>query len=122
MDASALICLIRSEPGSDIVMQALPESCISAVNLAEVISKISDLDMDRTLIESVVATLDLDVIAFGAGDAHDTGLLREPSRQFGLSLGDRACLALTARLNATALTTDRAWANLNHIAQVKLLR
>ena len=40
----------------------------------------------------------------------------------GLSLGDRACLALALKLNLPALTTDRIWENLNLSVQVQVIR
>lgn len=53
--------------------------------------------------------------------ARDAGLLRPPTRPLGLSLGDRACLALARELDATALSTDRAWAELDLGITVQVL-
>lgn len=95
---------------------------MSAVNLAETIAKMSELGMTEALITQVLDPLHLRIVPFDAQLARATGLLRAATRALGLSLGDRACLALAARMNATALTTDRAWAALTGIAAVKLLR
>ena len=91
-------------------MAALPRASISAVNLAEVVAKMADLGMDDALISQVLEPLHLRVVAFDAAQARASGSLRNTTRTLGLSLGDRACLALAAHLRASALTTDRAWA------------
>jgi PIN domain nuclease of toxin-antitoxin system len=122
LDASAVICLIRNEPGAGVVIAALPESCISAVNLSEVVAKMCELGMDEALIATVLDPLKLRVSPFDASQAHASGMLRPLTRALGLSLGDRACLALAANLGATALTTDRAWTQLQGIAPVALAR
>ena len=122
LDASAVMCLIRNEPGANIVKAALPDSCLSAVNLAEVVAKMSELGLSDDLITQVLDPLQLKIVAFDSDLARASGLLRPATRTLGLSLGDRACLALTARLGATALTTDRAWIAAGGIASVTLLR
>lgn len=104
------------------VKSALPESCMSAVNLGEIVAKMSDLGMDRALIAQVLDPLQLHVVPFDAALAHASGMLRQSTRGLGLSLGDRACLALAARLGATALTTDKAWSTLQGIASIALAR
>ncbi len=122
LDASAVLCLIRGEPGADVVKAALPGGVISAVNLAEVVAKMSDLGMDEPLIAAVLDPLRLNAVAFDGDQARVSGLLRPMTRARGLSLGDRACLTLAARLDATALTTDRAWAELPGVGKVALAR
>jgi PIN domain nuclease of toxin-antitoxin system len=44
------------------------------------------------------------------------------TRPYGLSLGDRACLALAIRRKATVYTTDAAWKNLNLGIEVEVIR
>ncbi len=122
LDASAVLCLIRAEPGAEVVKAALPESTISAVNLAEVIAKMVDLGMDETLISEVLDPLNLRAIPFDSVQARDSGMLRRVTRAHGLSLGDRACLAFAAQSGATALTTDRAWGSLVGVAKVAFAR
>ena len=122
LDASAVLCLIRAEPGAEAVKAALPGSVISAVNLAEVVAKMTDLGMEGALIAAVLDPLQLNAIAFDGQQARACGLLRPATRARGLSLGDRACLALAAQLDATALTTDRAWTELKGVGEVALAR
>jgi len=122
LDASALLCLIRNEPGADTVRAVLPESSIGAVNLSEVIAKMADLGMDADLIDAVLGPLQLPVIPFDAAQARLAGLMRPATRSLGLSLGDRTCLALAAQPGATAMTTDRAWDAVGEPAKVMLAR
>jgi len=116
------MCLIRNEPGADIVKDVLPESCISAVNLAEVVAKMDELGMAPPLIAEVLEPLQLETIAFDREQAFGSGLLRQATRGVGLSLGDRACLSLAIKLDAEALTTDQAWSKLNTPAKIRLIR
>ncbi|MBA3810940.1 MAG: type II toxin-antitoxin system VapC family toxin [Caulobacteraceae bacterium] len=122
LDASAVLCLIRGEPGADVVAAALPESSISAVNLAEVVAKLVDLGMNEDLIARVLDPLRLRGLPFDSEQAHASGLLRRLTRALGLSLGDRACLSLAAQLGATALTTDRTWSAVAATAKVVMVR
>ena len=111
LDASALLCLINDEPGSDRVAAVLSSSVISAVNLAEVTSKLNELGADAETARALLAPLHLAVVLFDEGAGYATGALRVATRGRGLSLGDRACLSLAGSRGATALTTDTAWAD-----------
>ncbi len=122
LDASAVLCLIRNEPGAGAVKAALPEGCISAVNLGEVVAKMSELGMDESSIAAVLDPLQLHVVPFDSALAHASGMLRPSTPALGLSLGDRACLALAAKLGATALTTDKIWKQVHGVATVALSR
>ncbi len=107
LDASALLCLLFSEPGADRVERVLPEALISAANLAEVLSKLVDRGLDGDEALSDLRELDLEVVALDRAQAEAVGLLRSATREADLSLGDRACLALAQQRGAPALTTDR---------------
>ena len=124
LDASALLCLLNGEPGAERVAQALPRSAVSAVNLSEVASKLSDMGGAQDRIEIALRALHLRIVPFDEVQAMGAGALRPQTKRLGLSLGDRACLALAKQLSATALTADRAWAHLADEvgAQVEVLR
>lgn len=110
LDASAVIAFLRDEPGADVVRLALDaQPLISAVNLAEVLSKLVDKGASQVLAQQAVATLNLTIKELDADAAHQVAWLRGASRRLGLSLGDRACLALAASARATVLTADRPW-------------
>jgi ribonuclease VapC len=108
LDASALLALLHDERGADRVAAVLPGAVVGAVNLSEVVAKLAERGMSASSIRTALQGLDLDVRAFDADLAYDTGELRRTTRARGLSLGDRACLALAARLGAIAVTTDRS--------------
>ena len=111
LDASALIALIKLEPGFDLVLSHLQESdCVmSSVNWAEVLCKVG---ADTVLARFEANGIEDDVIAFAPfGPREAEELAKFPAQAGGvaLSLGDRACLSLARRLAAPALTADRIW-------------
>lgn len=113
LDASAVIALLRDEPGAEQVWAMVqPGATISAVNLAEVLSKMLDKGTPKELAERSVAILDLEVVGLDAPSAAQIAWLRPMTRTIGLSLGDRACLALAVARNALVLTADRPWLTL----------
>jgi ribonuclease VapC len=122
LDASALLALLNSEPGSAMVAAAFPHVAISAVNLSEVVAKLVERSMPAEAVRSILEDLDLDVHSFDAESAYATGALRTVTRQLGLSLGDRACLALGQRLDRPVLTTDGAWKSLDLGIKVRPIR
>jgi ribonuclease VapC len=123
LDASALLALLQNEPGAERVAALLSGSVISAVNLSEVVDKLVDHDMSADDIREVLDGLPLDVHAFDREAAFAAGELRRITRHAGLSLGDRACLALAAHFGVAAVTANRAWEALaDDIAPVTLIR
>ena len=112
LDASALLCLLKGEQGAERVMAALPRAWISAVNLSEVYAKLADAGGAEARITQAVGGLHLRIEPFDDDQARRTGMLRPLTKSFGLSLGDRACLALAQQRGAIALTTDRVWGDL----------
>ena len=122
LDASALLCLLNGEPGSERVLDALPTAMIGAANLAEVVSKLRERGLGAEEVRDVLGSLPLDIRPLTASQAYSIGDLRPATRTFGLSLGDRACLALAAELGAPALTADQAWADLEIGVEVVLIR
>jgi ribonuclease VapC len=109
LDASAIIALLKSEPGADFVADRLSSSIVSAVNLAEVSTKLADYGMDSCQ-------------SFDPSQAFKVGSMRAQTRLKGLSLGDRACLALAHATSRTALTADRAWVDLDVGVAIELIR
>ena len=122
LDASALLCLLNGEPGSERVIEALAAAVIGAANLAEVVSKLRERGLSAEEVQDVLGSLPLDVRPLSASQAYAIGHLRPTTRTFGLSLGDRACLALAAELGLPALTADQAWAGLDIGVEVELIR
>lgn len=109
LDSSALLALLHREPGQDTVESVLEVAGISAVNFCEVIGKLLAVPMDlSTAVEAARAT-QIAVIPFDDQAACDAAALQPLTKALGLSLGDRACLALARREGTPVLTTDRAW-------------
>lgn len=122
LDASAALALLHDEPGAGHVGARLHDAGISAVNLIEVGSKLVDGGVDLENARRAVALLRVETVDFDLGLAETAIALRARTRPFGLSLADRACLALAIRENATALTADRAWAKLDVGCRIELIR
>lgn len=127
-DASALLAYLHDEPGSEIVYEALNAGAlISAVNVAEVVSKVADWGYSPTAAEELleasgVGAEVLGVSSFTLEDARIVSRLRPLTRARGLSVGDRACLALGLRSGLPVLTADRLWAGLAVGVEVRLIR
>lgn len=124
LDASAVLALIYREDGHDRVAEQVRGAVISAVNFSEVVQKLAQNGHPvPTEAAAVVLSLGATVAAFTAAEAVDTALLWPRTRSEGLSLGDRACLAVAASLpNGRAVTADRAWADVNAGVPVDLIR
>ena len=123
-DASVLLALLLDEPGAERAQLSLSEGMISSVNLSEVIATLISRGATAADVSALVEDLPLEVVPFTAEDAEAAGLLRASTKALGLSLGDRACLALGQRLRAHVLTADRAWGNLSDLLTqpVELIR
>lgn len=122
LDASAVLAMLRGEPGGEKVFELLPRAIISAVNYAETVSKLIDLGASRQEAAEVVEEFALQVATLDAEAALDAGLLRESTRAKGLSLGDRACLALARARGLPAVTADRSWAAVDVGVEIVLIR
>jgi ribonuclease VapC len=122
LDASALMAVLREEPGAATVEAVLDHAAISAVNLSEVQAKLVERGTTAELAWSSLIDLDLEVIDFDLSQAKVTGDLRSLTRAQGLSLGDRACLALAQVLGLPAMTADRAWAGLAVGIEIRTVR
>ena len=122
LDSSALLAFIQSEPGAEIVSEVIGDALISSVNFAEVVTKLvsrgSSLDSART----TLGVAEPDVVDFTRLLAEQAGGLVARTRSMGLSLGDRACLALAQREGVPAFTADRAWASLEIGVEIRLIR
>ncbi len=127
LDAPALLAYLQDEPGASVVEQSMHQGVyISAVNWAEVLSKVAEVGDPNTLIQywRNQGWLDdkIKVEPLCMDDALAIAALRPITRSCGLSLGDRACLALGQRLGLPVLTTDRAWATVSIAVTIQVLR
>ena len=112
---------MQGEPGGDEVLEMLDHSVISAVNWSEILQKSAARGVDPGAVISHLLGMGLTVVPFGPADAETAAALWTATREAGLSLGDRACLALGQRLALPAVTADRVWARLDGFA-VRVIR
>jgi ribonuclease VapC len=128
LDASALLAYLRDERGAEMVAGAIADgTAISTVNLTEVLSRAVDRGedpvrlarrmRDRGLLDGAIS-----IEPFTTEDALEVARLRLTTREQGLSLGDRACIALASRLDLPALTADTAWSQLDLAVELHQIR
>jgi PIN domain nuclease of toxin-antitoxin system len=122
LDASAVLALLKREPGAERVRAALGRAILGTVNVAEVHSKLVDLGLSRDAAEARIRFLGCAIVAFSEGHAIEAGALIAETRGLGLSLGDRACLALAIERKATVYTTDRIWKDLDLGIEIEMIR
>jgi ribonuclease VapC len=123
VDASVLLAVIHGEPGSEkLTADLLDQSTVSTVNLAEVQSKLLDRGWTPDEAWEDATGVVGDVEAFTGDQAKATGSLIAQTRSLGLSLGDRACLALALERKATVYTADRSWKKLNIGVRIHVIR
>ena len=122
LDASALLAYLQDEPGGERVRAALPHAVISTVNWAEVVGKAQDDGVDTRGLREDLASLGLAFEPLSAAQAEIAGQFKERTRRYGLSLGDRACLALGSDRGEPVCTADRVWKQLDLGVEVEMIR
>jgi PIN domain nuclease of toxin-antitoxin system len=122
LDSSALMALLRNEEGADRVKAAFGRCVISSVNVAEVQTKLVATGLDEDVAWLHIAAAECPTVHFNDDLARVTGALVRVTRPFGLSLGDRACLALAIDRKATVYTTDRIWKKLDLGIRIEAIR
>jgi PIN domain nuclease of toxin-antitoxin system len=111
LDASALLAFVLQEPGHPRVMDTiLAETCMTTVNFAEVAAVYARIGQSDAQIRHMMARLSFPLIDVDPDLAVRAALMTPAAKPFGLSLGDRICLALAARLGVPAITADKIWA------------
>jgi ribonuclease VapC len=123
LDASAVLALLNNEPGADnLTPELLSEAASSTVNLAEVHSKlVSEGGDPEEAWEDTLSPI-REVFPFTDEHAKLAGSLVAQTRALGLSLGDRACLALGLALKAPVYTADKSWKNLKLGVRIHVIR
>lgn len=115
LDASAVLALLYGEPGQDKIRERIrgTDVRVGAVNISEVSAKLAEAGFEKAEVREALGALSATVHPFDEDLAHDAGMLRPATRERGLSLGDRTCLALANSLGVAVLTTNGAWKGLD---------
>jgi len=122
LDSSALLAFIHGEPGGEGVAEVIGDAVMSSVNHAEVVTKLVGRTGSLAAARAALGLASVDIVDFDQSLAEEAGALVRHTRPAGLSLGDRACLALAAREGVPAVTADRIWATLKLNVEVRLIR
>jgi ribonuclease VapC len=122
LDASALLALFHDERGAERVEAALEGALVSTVNWAEVIQKSMAHGVDVDGMSAELLSTGVTLVAFTHPQAEIAGKLWSATRRLGLSLGDRACLALGLERSLPVVTADRAWKQLRLEVPVDVIR
>jgi PIN domain nuclease of toxin-antitoxin system len=122
LDASAILAVLRAEPGAQTVAPVIADSLVSAVNFSEVIAKLIERGARPDDAEEIALGLPYTIIGFDADEGVAAARLISRTRSLGLSFGDRACLALAESTGLPALTADRSWQSVQSEIKVTLIR
>ncbi len=123
LDASAVLALLQGEPGADAVRDALHRDArISAVNFAEVVSKLVGAGVPSDEAVRAAALPELEIVELNADVAADAGVIHAELRLRGLGLADAVCIAAGRAAGASVVTADRQWASLGLDVEVRLIR
>ncbi|MGA2351788.1 MAG: type II toxin-antitoxin system VapC family toxin [Terracidiphilus sp.] len=122
IDSSAILAVFFNEPGAEIVLPILHGALLSTINLAEVHTRMLESGARAQQAWSWITSLQCEACFFSDTQARLAAELRSITRPFGLSLGDRACLALALERKATVYTTDRVWKQLDLGIEIEVIR
>jgi len=122
LDSSVVLAVLLGEPGASLVEQSLGGAMILTVNLAEVATKQLASGVDLETARQEFDELGIEVVDFTRDLAEDAAVLAASTKALGLSLGDRACIALARRESLPALTADRAWRDVDVGVRIELIR
>jgi len=122
------MAVLHAEDGASVVIEAIGQgAAVSVINWAEVLSKLAEAGKDPEVAAAELRRAEgsrraLSIEPLTAADCVAVARLRPVTRRQGLSLADRACLALAERLDVPALTADRKWIEADVVTEVQLIR
>jgi PIN domain nuclease of toxin-antitoxin system len=122
LDSSAVLAVFFHETGEDLISPILQGALLSTVNLAEIHTRMLDRGAQAQQAWDWISSMECEVCFFTAEQARTAGELKAITRPYGLSLGDRACLALAIDRKATVYTTDKVWKSLNLGINIEVIR
>lgn len=122
LDASAFLAFLLEETGVDVVKKYLPNACMSTVNVAETVTTLCRQGLKITEAQNIIQMLIHDVRDFDMQQALLAAELNHEVKKHGLSLGDRACLALALKTGYSVITADKIWEKLKLNCEIILIR
>ncbi|MCE2731557.1 MAG: type II toxin-antitoxin system VapC family toxin [Rickettsiaceae bacterium] len=123
LDASALITLLSEEKGHEVVASILPKSIMSSVNVAEVAKfLIEKRGLSKEEVSNIIHSLIEKIMPFDTKLALTSSDIISQTKSLGLSLGDRACLALAISTGYTVYSSDRIWSQLELDCKIVVIR
>jgi ribonuclease VapC len=122
LDSSAVLAVFFNERGGETVIPLLQGALLSTVNLAEVHTRMLDYGVHSEVAWTRIQSVQCEICAFTDEQARVAAELRVVTRPYGLSLGDRACLALAIQRKAAVYTTDSVWENLSVGIEIVVIR
>ncbi len=122
LDSSAILAMMLGEPGGESLVPMIKGSGMCTVNMSEVVAKLCEQGENVEFAREQITSLSIFFFDFDQELAILAGMLRPYSKHLGLSLGDRACLALGMREKAVVVTADRAWQELELDLEIELIR
>lgn len=122
IDASAWLAFLGREPGGEKVAEWLGGSLISAVNYSEVLQKTLALGASADRVQAAARAFSVTIVPFEANSARRVAELALTTRSQGISLADRACLALGLAEKVPVVTADRYWQTLGLDVELILIR
>lgn len=122
LDASALLALLQHEPGHEEVSKYLAYSLMSTVNVSEVAAILNNVGIPESELKNMISSLIAEIIPFDKEQAFLAAEIKKETKIYGLSLGDRACLALGKINNLPILSADKVWAKLDMGIKIHIIR
>ena len=123
VDTSALLALFQKEKGADQVNLLVGKMIMSTINVAETLSVLQRTQISPSESLPFISDILQSIVNFDLTQARLVAELELKTRSKGLSLGDRACLALGIHLQVPIYTADKIWANLDlEQADIRLIR
>jgi len=122
LDASAVVALLYGEPGAKRVEEVIADSLIGAANFSEAMSIVALRNSDTDAAAALLANLGMTIVPVTESQAMAAANLHIRTKKFGLSLGDRLCLALAFEAGLAAITSDKIWANLDLGVEIRIIR
>jgi ribonuclease VapC len=123
LDASAILAVIHQERGSEkLPPELLAEAAVSTASLSEVVGKLVLSGWSEDDAWEDATSLVQEIVPFTPEHSRIAGNLIAQTRPLGLSLADRACLALARDLKAPVYTADRSWKKLKLGLRIHVIR